>query len=69
MSVREAKQVLLTHSLPKAVSRTNVITDDYIPQGRLIGAFTARGEGIAQASHRYPLGDSHLSFAASTGGD
>ena len=55
MSTREAKEALLSHHLPKATTRTNVKSKDYVPQGRLFGAFTTRGEGITQASYRYPL--------------
>ena len=49
MSEIEAKNILLNHPLPKARQRTNIVSDDYIPEGRLFGAFTTRGEGITQA--------------------
>ena len=44
----------MRHSLPKAVSRKNVQLPGYVPEGRLFGAFTTRGEGITQATYRYP---------------
>ena len=50
MSEIEAKNFLLNHPLPKARQRTNVVSDDYVPEGRLFGAFTTRGEGISQAT-------------------
>ena len=54
MTTSEAIDILLNHALPKSRSRTNVSTKAYIPQGRLFGAFTTRGEGITQATYRYP---------------
>ena len=39
----------------KAKQRTNVVVDGYVSQGRLLGAYTTRGEGIAQATYRFPL--------------
>ena len=44
----------MRHSLPKAISRKNVQLPGYVPEGRLFGAFTTRGEGITQATYRYP---------------
>ena len=35
MSEIEAKDILLNHPLPKARQRTNVVSDDYVPEGRL----------------------------------
>ena len=55
MSEIEAKDILLNHPLPKARQRTNIVSDDYVPEGRLFGAFTTRGEGITQATFRFPL--------------
>ena len=49
-----AKSTLLNHVLPKARQRTNVFKDVYQPRGRLFGAFTTRGEGITQATFRFP---------------
>ena len=46
--------LLLNHRLAKAKQRTNVTTPTYTPQGRLLGAYTTRGEGITQASYRFP---------------
>ena len=54
MTRQEAQEIIMRHSLPKAVSRKNVQLPGYVPEGRLFGAFTARGEGITQATHRYP---------------
>ena len=45
---------LMNHSLPKSPQRTNVITADFTPRGRLFGAFARRGLGITHASIRYP---------------
>ena len=49
-----AKTTLLSHVLPKARQRTNVFKDVYQPRGSLFGAFTTRGEGITQATFRFP---------------
>ena len=38
MSEIEAKDILLNNPLPKARQRTNVVSGDYIPEGRLFGA-------------------------------
>ena len=46
MSEIEAKDILLNHPLPKARQRTNIVSEDYVPEGRLFGAFTTRGEGM-----------------------
>ena len=66
MSEIEAKSILLNHPLPKARQRTNVVSDGYVPEGRLFGAFTTRGEGIAQATFRFPLAVMALMKLAST---
>ena len=50
--VENAKKIVLEHSLPKARQRTDVSTKDYVPRGRLFGAFTSRGEGITNATHQ-----------------
>ena len=55
MTVDDARRILIEHPLPKSRQRTNVCTDTYIPQARLFGAFTSRGEGITQATFRFPL--------------
>ena len=55
MSEDGAKRIILDHPLPKARQRTNIISDDYVPEGRLLGALTTRGEGITQATFRFPL--------------
>ena len=49
-----AKATLLSHNLPKVRQRANVLKDVYQPRGRLFGAFTTRGEGITQATFRFP---------------
>ena len=54
MTRKEAQEIIMRHSLPKAVSRKNVQLPGYVPEGRLFGAFTTRGEGITQATYRYP---------------
>ena len=46
MSEDEAKEILLNHPLPKARQRTNIVSDDYISEGRLFGAYAARCEGL-----------------------
>ena len=66
MSEIEAKDILLNHPLPKARQRTNIVSDDYIPEGRLFGAFTTRGEGVTQATFRFPLAVTALMKLAST---
>ena len=54
MTIKEAQEIIMNHSLPKATSRKNVQLPGYVPDGRLFGAFTTRGEGITQATYRYP---------------
>ena len=51
---KESQEIIMRHSLPKAVSRKNVQLPGYVPEGTLFGAFTTRGEGITQATYRYP---------------
>ena len=50
----QARMTLLQHSLPKARQRTNVSTKDYVPRGRSLGGFTTRGDGITDATLRFP---------------
>ena len=38
-SVQSAIRLLLDHRLPKARQRTNVVTPDYVPRGRLFGGY------------------------------
>ena len=45
MTKQEAQEIIMRHSLPKAVSRKNVQLPGYVPEGRLFGAFTTRGPG------------------------
>ena len=45
MSEDEAKKIVLEDPLPKARWRTNIVSDDYIPERRLFGAYATRGEG------------------------
>ena len=47
-------RVVMDHSLPKSRTRTNVITEEYIPRGRLFGGYTTRGVGITHATLRFP---------------
>ena len=68
MQVEEARKVLEDHPLPRARQRTNVRSDDYIPQGRLFGAYTTRGEGITQATFRFPLAVAAIMCLAATRG-
>ena len=65
MMADEARKVLLDHSLPTARQRTNVRTKDYTPQG---GLFGARGEGITQATYRFPLAVAAIICLAATRG-
>ena len=44
----------MNHSLPKSPQRTNVITADYTPHGRLFEAYARRVLGITHASLKYP---------------
>ena len=53
-SVQSSVRVLLDHRLPKARQRTNVVTPEYVPRGRLFGGYTTRGEGVTIASYRFP---------------
>ena len=68
MTADEARKVLLDHPLPTARQRTNVRTKDYTPQGRLFGAYTTRGEGISQATYRFPLAVAAIMCLAATRG-
>ena len=61
--VAEAKQLLLSHSLPKARQRTNVFKDI---EGETTWGFATRGEGITQASFRFPEIASAMHLLAST---
>ena len=49
MNEDDAKKIILDHPLPEARQRTNIVSDDYVPEGRLFGAFATRREGITQA--------------------
>ena len=62
MSEDDAKKIILDHPLPKARQRTNIVSDDYVPEGRLFGAFTTRGEVITQATFRFPLAVKELCY-------
>ena len=53
MTTEDARRILLDRPLPRARQRTNVCTEDYVPQGRLFGAYTTRGEGMTQATFRF----------------
>ena len=64
----EAKRVLLEHPLPRARQRTNVSTEQYIPEGRLFGAYATRGEGVTQATFRFPLTVAAIICLAATRG-
>ena len=68
MTIDDARRILIEHPLPKALQRTNVCTDEYIPQGRLFGAFATRGEGITQATFRFPLAVAAIMCLAATRG-
>ena len=46
--------VLINHSLPKSRTRTNVVTAEYTPRGRLFGGYTTRGTGVTHATFRFP---------------
>ena len=52
-SVQSSVDILLQHKLPKARQRTNVVTQDYTPRGRLLGGYATRGEGVTMASYRF----------------
>ena len=66
MSEDEAKKILLSRPLLKARQRTNIVSDDYILEGRLFGSYAAKREGIAQATFRFPLSVKALMKIAST---
>ena len=65
-SVQSSVRLLLDHRLPKARQRTNVVTPDYVPRGRLFGGYTTRGEGVTIASYRFPQVVSAIHDIAST---
>ena len=46
--------ILINHSLPKSRTRTNVVTAEYTPRGRLFGGYTTRGTGVTHATFRFP---------------
>ena len=66
VSEDEAKKSLLKNPLPKARPGTNIVSDDYIPEGRLFRAHTTRGEGTTQATFRLPLAVRAVMRIAST---
>ena len=51
--VQSSVQVLLDHALPLSKHRTNVVTEQYIPRGRLFGGYTTRGQGITHSTYRF----------------
>ena len=51
--VHDEMLALMQHSLPKSRTRTNVVTTQYTPRGRLFGAFTTRGMGSTHATWRF----------------
>ena len=51
--VQSSVQVLLDHTLPLSRHRTNVVTEQYIPRGRLFGGCTTRGQGITHSTYRF----------------
>ena len=53
-SVNNDVLALLQHSLPKSRTRTNVVTNQYTPRGRLFGGYTTRGLGATHATWRFP---------------
>ena len=65
-SVQSSIRLLLGHRLPKARQRTNVVTPEHAPRGRLFGGYTTRGEGVTIASHRFPQVVSAIHDIAST---
>ena len=60
------KELCLNIAFPRAKHRTNVSTKDYVPRGRLPGGFTTRGEGITNATFRYPEVVSAIHVLAAT---
>ena len=64
--VENAKRIVLEHSLPRAKHRANVSAKDYVPPGRLFGGFATRGEGITNATFRYPEVVSAIHVLAAT---
>ena len=52
--LRPPPRVGREHRLPEARQRTNVVTNDYTPRGRLFGGYTTRGEEVTIASYRFP---------------
>ena len=43
--VQSSVQILLDHTLPLSKHRTNMVTEQYVPRGRLFGGYTTRGQG------------------------
>ena len=46
-------RVITDRSLPKSRTRTNVVTEEYVPRGRLFGGYATRGLGITHATLRF----------------
>ena len=51
--VQSSVQVLLDHALPLSKHRTNVVTEQYVPRGRLFGGYATRGQGITHSTYRF----------------
>ena len=43
--VQSSVQVLLDHTLPLSKHRANVVTEQYVPRGRLFGGYTTKETG------------------------
>ena len=52
-SVKDDVLALLQHSLPKPRTRTNVVTNQYTPRGRLFGGYATRGLGATHATWHF----------------
>ena len=69
LTTKEVQEIIMKHSLPKATSRKNVQLPGYVPEGRLLGAFTTRGEGIIQVTNRYRRVEATHHLASLRGGE
>eukprot|EP00971_Amphidinium_carterae_P343965 6484049-Amphidinium_carterae.1 len=66
MSLEQATQTILEHTIPQAPQRTNIVESNYVPKSQLFGLYTTRGMGITKCTQRLRLLLSALLVIAST---